>query len=151
MHKLDLAKEYQSKVIDVDANDPDAYYSIGVIDWTQAYQPDMEERAKLSLRSDGAIEDKQVCGALRVRNARRIEDGISNLNKALQLRPDYDDAMAYVNLLYRQKADTECDHVMQPAWQILKLLRRVERTMAAKKHKPVYRYLYPKSSVNRSE
>jgi hypothetical protein len=27
------------------------------------------------------------------------------LQKAIQLRPDYDDAMAYLNLLYRRKAD----------------------------------------------
>jgi hypothetical protein len=27
------------------------------------------------------------------------------LNKAMQLREEYDDAMAYLNLLYREKAD----------------------------------------------
>jgi hypothetical protein len=34
-----------------------------------------------------------------------IEEGITNLQKALELKPDYDDAMAYLNLLYRRKAD----------------------------------------------
>jgi hypothetical protein len=29
--------------------------------------------------------------------------------KAINLRPDYDDAMAYRNLMYREKADVECD------------------------------------------
>ncbi len=29
------------------------------------------------------------------------------LKKAIELKPDYDDAMAYLNLLYRQKADLE--------------------------------------------
>jgi hypothetical protein len=37
-----------------------------------------------------------------------VDDGIDNLNKALQLRTDYDDAMAYMNLLYRRKGDLEC-------------------------------------------
>ena len=32
-------------------------------------------------------------------------EGIAALQKAIQLRPDYDDAMAYLNLLYRRKAD----------------------------------------------
>ena len=32
------------------------------------------------------------------------------LQKALQIRPDYDDAMAYLNLLYRERADYECDN-----------------------------------------
>ena len=35
-----------------------------------------------------------------------IDEGIADLQKAIQLRPDYDDAMAYLNLLYRRKADT---------------------------------------------
>jgi len=30
------------------------------------------------------------------------------LNKALEQRKDYDDAMAYLNLLYRQRADQQC-------------------------------------------
>ena len=34
-----------------------------------------------------------------------MEEGIKNLQTAIQLRPDYDDAVAYLNLLYRRKAD----------------------------------------------
>ena len=41
---------------------------------------------------------------LREKNAPVIQDGIASLHKALHLRPDYDDAMAYLNLLYREKA-----------------------------------------------
>ena len=44
------ASEYQLKVAELDPNDPEAYYSIGVIDWTQAYQPRLEARAKLGLK-----------------------------------------------------------------------------------------------------
>jgi hypothetical protein len=36
-----------------------------------------------------------------------VDEGIASLQKAIQLREDYDDAMAYLNLLYRQKADME--------------------------------------------
>src|SRR5689334_23378096 len=52
MKKLDQAKEYHKKVAELDPNDPETYYSIGVIDWTEAYQPRMEERAKLGLKPD---------------------------------------------------------------------------------------------------
>jgi len=34
-----------------------------------------------------------------------VEEGIKSLDDAIRLRPDYDDAMAYLNLLYRRKAD----------------------------------------------
>ena len=38
-------------------------------------------------------------------NGQMIDEGIDSLKKALDLRPDYDDAMAYQNLLLRRKAD----------------------------------------------
>jgi len=34
-----------------------------------------------------------------------IDEGITDLRKAVELRPDYDDAMAYLNLMLRRKAD----------------------------------------------
>jgi hypothetical protein len=34
-----------------------------------------------------------------------VEDGIKNLDQALALDKEYDDAMAYLNLLYRERAD----------------------------------------------
>ena len=40
-----------------------------------------------------------------------IDEGIQNLQTAIQKKQDYDDAMAYLNLLYRQKADTETSTV----------------------------------------
>ncbi len=45
MKKFEDAKKYYHMAADVDPNDPEVYYSIGVIDWTQAYQPRMEERS----------------------------------------------------------------------------------------------------------
>ena len=40
MKKFDQAKEYYQKVAELDPNDPETYYSLAVIDWMQAYQPD---------------------------------------------------------------------------------------------------------------
>jgi hypothetical protein len=42
-------------------------------------------------------------------NAAAIKEGMDALNKAIELKPNYDEAMAYLNLLYRQKADIESD------------------------------------------
>jgi hypothetical protein len=36
-----------------------------------------------------------------------VEEGIRDLEKAIELKPDDFNAMAYLNLLYRQKADLE--------------------------------------------
>jgi tetratricopeptide (TPR) repeat protein len=82
---------------------------LAVIDWTQAYQPRMEEHAKLGLKPEERLEDKKVCAALKENNSVNIQEGIDNLTQALKLRPDYDDAMAYMNLMYRERADLQCD------------------------------------------
>jgi tetratricopeptide (TPR) repeat protein len=135
MKKFDDARTYYRKAIDSDPNDPEAYYSIGVIDWTMAFQPRMEERAKLGLRPDEPLKDKKVCAQLREKDGPTIQDGIDNLNKALSLRQDYDDAMAYMNLMYREKADRECDQPDQRAADLKTADDWVDKAMAAKKAK----------------
>jgi tetratricopeptide (TPR) repeat protein len=135
MKKFEDAKSYYRKAIDLDPNDPEAYYSVGVIDWTQAYQPRMEERAKLGLRPDEPLKDKKLCSKLRDDGGAVIQDGLDSLNKAIQLRQDYDDAMAYVNLLYRERADRECDMPDQRAADLKTADEWVDKTMAAKKAK----------------
>jgi lipopolysaccharide biosynthesis regulator YciM len=135
MKKFEEAKSYYHKAIDRDPNDPEAYYSVGVIDWTQAYQPRMEERGKLGLRPDEPLKDKKLCAKLREENGAAIQDGLDSLEKAIQLRQDYDDAMAYVNLLYRERADRECDLPDQRAADLKTADEWVDKTMAAKKAK----------------
>ena len=140
MKKLDMAKEYHKKVAQLHPNDPETYYSIGVIDWTEAYQPRMEERAKLGLKPDQPLnvkdkDQRKVCDALSAKSADTIKDGIDNLNKALQLRPDYDDAMAYMNLMYREKADIECEDPAGRAQDLKIADEWVDKTMATKKAK----------------
>jgi len=135
MKKFEDAKQYYRKASELDPNDPEAYYSIGVIDWTQSYQPRMEERAKLGLKPEEPLKDKKVCNALRQKVQDVIQDGISMLEKALQLRPDYDDAMAYMNLLYRERADLQCDNPAARAADLKTADEWVDKTMAVKKAK----------------
>jgi len=135
MKKFDQAKEYHEKAKQLDPNDPEEYYSIAVIDWTQSYAPRQEERAKLGLKPDEPLKDKKVCEALRDRNLSKVDEGIQNLNKALQLRPDYDDAMAYMNLLYREKADLECGDPDARTADLKTADDWVDKTMATKKTK----------------
>ncbi len=135
MKKFEDAKQYYRKASELDPNDPEAYYSIGVIDWTQSYQPRMEERSTLGLKPEEPLKDKKVCNALRQKVQDIIQDGISMLEKALQLRPDYDDAMAYMNLLYRERADLQCDNPAARAADLKTADEWVDKTMAVKKAK----------------
>jgi tetratricopeptide (TPR) repeat protein len=140
MKRFDDAKTYYRKAQDLDPNDPEPYYSVGVIDWTQTYQPRMEARAKLGLKPEDSLsakdkEQKKVCEELKQKNLPIVQDGIDGLNKALQLRPDYDDAMAYMNRLYREKADVECDDPAARAADLKSADDWVDKTMATKKAK----------------
>ena len=109
MNDFDKAKEYNRKAIDADPNDADNYYSIAVIDWTQTYKPRIELRTSLGLKDPAQpIKDKKACEDLKAKNWDKVEEGIQMLNKALDIRKDYDDAMAYINLLYRERADLQC-------------------------------------------
>jgi len=135
MKQFDKAKEYYRKATELDPNDPEPYYSVAVIDWTQTYQPRMEERAKLGLKPEEPLKDKKVCAALKEKNSANIQEGIDNLKKALDLRPDYDDAMAYMNLMYRERADVQCDDPAARAADLKAADDWVDRTLAVKKAK----------------
>jgi tetratricopeptide (TPR) repeat protein len=137
MKKFDLAKEFYKKASEVDPNDPEPYYSVAVIDWTQTYVPRQEERAKLAMKPDDSLpaKDKKVCAMLKEKNTADVQEGIDNLNKAIQLRPDYDDAMAYLNLMYRERADIQCDDPAAHAADLKTADEWVDKTMAIKKAK----------------
>lgn len=112
MKNFDKAKEYQKRRIAVEPNDPQPYYWIGVIDWAQAFQADGEVRKKLRLMTPDKrgnlppLPDKYRA-QLEKENSQLVAEGIDALNKAVALKPNDFNSMAYLNLLYRQKADLE--------------------------------------------
>jgi tetratricopeptide (TPR) repeat protein len=109
--RFEESKTYHLKHIALKPEDPEPYYWIGVIDWTLSYRSNLVTRGSWRLAHPGkALKDDDpmppdVRDAYSKENGHMIEEGIDNLKKAIELRPDYDDAMAYLNLLLRRKAD----------------------------------------------
>jgi tetratricopeptide (TPR) repeat protein len=109
--KFEESKSYHQRHIQLKPDDPEPYYWIGVIDWTLAFRANNEMR--LAYNKDNIkrqVKDTDPLPTpIRAEYASKygpaIEEGITDLQKAISLRPDYDDAMAYLNLLYRRKAD----------------------------------------------
>ncbi|HEX5758605.1 MAG TPA: tetratricopeptide repeat protein [Thermoanaerobaculia bacterium] len=67
---------------------PEVLYSIGVATWDQAYR-------------NPALNYEQ--------RGRMVDTGLQALERALREKPDYFEAMAYYNLLFREKAKLEMD------------------------------------------
>jgi Tfp pilus assembly protein PilF len=82
----------------------------------------------------GPIKDKKVREALRATNLPIVEEGIQNLQKALSIDPQYDDAMAYMNLLHRERADL-ADNAEEYKKEIAEADSWVDKTLATKKAK----------------
>jgi tetratricopeptide (TPR) repeat protein len=107
----DKAKEWQQKVLQADPQDAEAAYTIGSIDWRQAYRNAVQILKDNGLTDDGSGNPKlpkKACADLAQQNTPLVNEGLEYLQKAVQIRPNYDDAMAYLQLTYRRKADLEC-------------------------------------------
>ena len=109
--KFEESKTYHQRHIQLKPDDPEPYYWIGVIDWTLAFRANGEMRMdynKNNIRKQVKDTDP-LPTAIRSEYASKygqlIDEGVADLQKAISIKPDYDDAMAYLNLLYRRKAD----------------------------------------------
>jgi len=108
--RLDEAKAWQKKVLDVDPNDNEAAYTVAVIDWMQAHQNTLNALNPAGLNDDGVGNPKapkKIMEPLKDQNAALVSDGEKYLNIALKIKPNYDEAMSYMNLIYRCKADLD--------------------------------------------
>ena len=101
----DEAKASEDGMIDPVA--AESYYTIGVISWSKSYEPRLQLRADLSMKAEdpGPIKKGEERDALAADVLPAIDIGMEALTKALEINPDYADAMAYMNLLYREKSD----------------------------------------------
>ncbi len=140
LRKLEEAASEYEKLIEADPSNKQGYYSLGVIDWVKWYAAWMRTRADLGMKPEepGPLPDP-ARQDLKLQYAATIEHGISNLEKALQIDPQYSDAMAYLNLLIRERADLAgspeqyrsevetADHWVQKALETKKLQASANR------------------------
>lgn len=114
MRDFDKAKEYQRRRLEADPSNPEPYYWIGVIDWALAQRENSRVRTELRLNVPNADGDFPPLPAkpredLVQKNGAVVDEGVKALQKDLEMKPNDSDAMAYLNLLYRQKADLEAE------------------------------------------
>jgi tetratricopeptide (TPR) repeat protein len=115
MKDFEKAKEYQKRRLEVEPNNPEPYYWIGVLDWSICFPRRMQLRKdmNINLPKDPAKPDvlpplpEKARVELAEKNGALIDEAIKSLQKAIELKPNYDDAMAYLSLMDREKADLE--------------------------------------------
>jgi tetratricopeptide (TPR) repeat protein len=146
--KFQESKSYHQKHIELKPSDPEPYYWVGVIDWTLSFRANHELRARYN---EHASSRKQVRDTdplpteLRQEYLRAfgatIDEGIESLKHAIELKPDYDDAMAYLNLLYRRKADavaspSERDDLLLMADYLIDRVKEIKMKRAEQRSQP---------------
>ena len=109
--KFEESREYHKMHIKIRSEDPEPYYWVGVITWTLSFRANGEARIDYKQKNptkplkDEAPLPPKVREELAPKYLPLVDEGIQYLKDAMERRAEYDDAMAYLNLLYRQKAD----------------------------------------------
>jgi tetratricopeptide (TPR) repeat protein len=140
MKEFEKAKDYQRRRLKITPTDPEPYYWIGVIDWATVYPKRMQVRKDLNIAyppdpsKPGILPPipAKARAQLAEENSELVEEGMQALQKAIDLKPNDADAMAYLNLMYRERSDLqeeaearEADLKMADEW--------VEKALSVKK------------------
>jgi tetratricopeptide (TPR) repeat protein len=100
------ARRWYAKLIAIEPNNKEAYYSLGFITWSEWYPEYNKERIALSMKEDDKFpfKDKKASAELAEKYGPMLDEGLKNLDKCLAIDPEYEDAMSYENLLIRERA-----------------------------------------------
>jgi tetratricopeptide (TPR) repeat protein len=134
--QLDQAKLDELKVISLDPNDSAAHDMIGSIDFMQANKNEMGIFAAAGITDDGngtPKKSKDTCEKVAAVNGPIINDGLSQLQQAININHTYEDAMQYMNLMYRRKANIECGNDDARKADIAQADQWVQKAMGARK------------------
>jgi tetratricopeptide (TPR) repeat protein len=140
--KLQESKTYWEKHIAVKPDDAEPYYWIGLIDWTLAYHENQSLRADYNRANPKKqIHDDQplppdLRQKLTTEESTTVAEAMDMLQKAIQRRSDYDDAVAYLSLMYRQKADMaaseqERDDFLKQEDALLEQVKQIKQKKAS--------------------
>jgi tetratricopeptide (TPR) repeat protein len=136
INEFQKAKEWQKKVLAVDPKDPEAAYSVGVVDWRLAHD-NIVKMLPAGTQDDGSgnakVLVKGLCSDVQAKNGPLVEEGLKYLNQAIENRPSYDEAMAYLNLMYRRKADVDCGNEPARKEDVAKSAEWLDKAMGTRK------------------
>ena len=121
MNDPDNAKLWYRKIGGFEDHKAEAFYGIGVIDYNLA-----DEKTGADGENIENLTEEELA---EVNNL--VEEAIDSLKQSLEVDPEYTDAMEYLNLLYREKAELSEEEEEKTNW--LKEADRLALTALKKK------------------
>lgn len=106
LEEHDKAKDWYRKRVELEPENPEPLYGIGTINWELSYNQTGMNGEHVEQLTD---EEKESINGL-------VDEGVEALRKALEISPQYVDAMQYLNLLYREKAKLTEDEAQKREW-----------------------------------
>ncbi len=107
MNEPDKAKEWYRRLMEISDEKAQALYGIASIDHSLA-----DEKTGHDGDNVENLTEEELAEVNRV-----VEEGMEALREALEIQPNYTDAMEYLNLLYREKAELAADDEERRRWQ----------------------------------
>ena len=107
MGDYDRAKEWYNNRLEEEPDNPVPMYGIATLNWQLSY-----DDTGMSGESVEFLDEERIVSINLL-----VDEGIDSLKKALELDPEYVDAMQYLNLLYREKAKLEMDEEAKRGWE----------------------------------
>jgi tetratricopeptide (TPR) repeat protein len=105
--RFDAAEAFYRKAAKLDGNDPEALYSIAVLDFHRANRVLIEEKSRLRLAWKQPLIGLPACNQVRAKILADVEEGIAMLTGTAELMNDID-AQAHLGMLYRERAELQC-------------------------------------------
>jgi TonB family protein len=131
------ARDWALKAIQADPKDKGAYYTAAFIDWAEVYPEYARARqaAGMKPQDPGIIPDAGARKSFRAQHQAQLDDGFRMLQVALEIDPNYADAMAYMNLLYRIESGI-VDSDTASTQMVAKADEWVTKALAVKRQQP---------------
>ena len=108
--RFDEAEAFYRKAAKLDANDPEALYSIAVLDFRRTYPALMQEKVRLHLAPHRPLIGLAACDQVRGNYLAGVEEGLELLTRTVQLLNDVN-ADGYLAVFYGLRAQIQCERV----------------------------------------